>query len=294
MNWLQITFSCNPAQSEQLEDALLACGALSITYQDAADQPLLEPGVGEMPLWDAIQFSALFMADVDTDTILVAVQSQLDFDLPHFRIEIVEKKDWERAWMDHYHAMRFGARLWICPSWQTPPDPGAINLMLDPGLAFGTGTHQTTSLCLQWLDGADLRGKTVLDYGCGSGVLGVAALLLGAKSVLAVDNDPQALVATRDNAGRNACAERLTARLPDLNATVEPVDVVLANILAGPLIQLAPLLTRYLKPGAFIVLAGLLKEQEAAVKAAYAPAVTFLPSANHEGWLRLVGHRQTG
>ena len=292
MNWLQITFSCNPSQSERLEDALLACGALSITYQDAADQPLLEPGVGEMPLWDAIQFSALFTADVDTDAILVGVQSQLDFDLPRFRIEIVEKKDWERAWMDHFHAMNFGQRLWICPSWQTPPDPKAVNLMLDPGLAFGTGTHQTTSLCLQWLDGMDLQDKTVLDYGCGSGVLGVAALLLGAKSVLAVDNDPQALLATRDNARRNACAERLTVRLPDLEAPAEPVDVVLANILAGPLIQLAPLLLRHLKPGGHIVLAGLLREQEAAVKAAYAPSVTFLPSADHEGWLRLVGQRQ--
>lgn len=291
MNWLQITFSCNPSQSETLEDALLACGALSITYADAADQPLLEPGVGEMPLWDAIQFSALFTADVDTDAILVGVQSQLDFDLPRFRIEIVEKKDWERAWMDHFHAMSFGQRLWICPSWQTPPDPQAVNLMLDPGLAFGTGTHQTTSLCLQWLDGADLQDKTVLDYGCGSGVLGVAALLLGAKSVLAVDNDPQALVATRDNAERNRCVDRLSVRLPDLNVAIEPVDVVLANILAGPLIQLAPLLTAALKPGGFIVLAGLLREQEAAVMAAYAPVVTFLPSADHEGWLRLVGQR---
>lgn len=292
MNWLQITFSCTPEHSEALEDALLACGALSITYQDAADQPLLEPGVGEMPLWDAIQFSALFTADVDTDAILVGVQSQLDFDLPHFRIEIVEKKDWERAWMDHYHAMSFGKRLWICPSWQTPPDPAAVNLMLDPGLAFGTGTHQTTALCLQWLDSADLNGKTVLDYGCGSGVLGVAALLLGAQSVLAVDNDPQALVATRDNARRNGCDDRLRVRLPDLDAVTEPVDLVLANILAGPLIQLAPLLTGALKPGGFVVLAGLLREQEAAVMAAYAPAVTFLPSADHEGWLRLVGQRQ--
>lgn len=194
--------------------------------------------------------------------------------------------------MDHYHAMSFGKRLWICPSWQTPPDPKAVNLMLDPGLAFGTGTHQTTALCLQWLDGADLTGKTVLDYGCGSGVLGVAALLLGAKSVLAVDNDPQALAATRDNAGRNGCADRLRVRLPDLRVAIEPVDVVLANILAGPLIQLAPLLSASLKPGAYLVLAGLLEEQAKAVMAAYEPVVTFLPSVSHEGWWRLVGQRQ--
>lgn len=292
MNWLQIIFSCTPEHTEALEDALLAEGALSITYQDAADQPLLEPGVGEMPLWNQIQFSALFTADVDTDAILVSMQSQLDFGLPRFRIEIVEKKDWERAWMDHYHAMPFGERLWICPSWQSPPDPKAVNLMLDPGLAFGTGTHQTTALCLQWLDAADLTDKTVLDYGCGSGVLGVAALLLGAKSVLAVDNDPQALVATRDNAERNGCADRLRVRLPDVTLAIEPVDVVLANILAGPLIQLAPLLSAGLKPGAYLVLAGLLEEQAEAVMAAYEPAVTFLPSSQYEGWLRLVGQRQ--
>lgn len=292
MNWLQIIFSCTPEHSEALEDALLGEGALSITYRDAADQPLLEPGVGEMPLWDRIQFSALFDAQTNMDAVLEAVRERLAFDLPPYRIEIVEKKDWERAWMDHYHAMSFGERLWICPSWQAPPDPGAINLMLDPGLAFGTGTHQTTALCLQWLDGADLTGKTVLDYGCGSGVLGVAALLLGATSVLAVDNDPQALVATRDNAQRNGCADRLQVRLPDLNRVIEPVDVVLANILAGPLIQLAPLLSASLKPGGYLVLAGLLEEQAAAVMAAYEPAVTFLPSAHHEGWWRLVGQRQ--
>lgn len=292
MNWLQIIFSCTPEQSETLEEALLGEGALSITYQDAADQLLLEPGVGEMPLWNQIRFSALFTADTNMETVLESVQAQLAFPLPTHRMEIVEKKDWERAWMDHYHAMSFGKRLWICPSWQTPPDPKAVNLMLDPGLAFGTGTHQTTALCLQWLDGADLGGKAVLDYGCGSGVLGVAALLLGAASVLAVDNDPQALVATRDNAGRNACAGRLQVRLPDMNAVIEPVDVVLANILAGPLIQLAPLLTGALKPGGWIVLAGLLEEQAAAVMAAYEPAVTFQPSAHHEGWWRLVGQRQ--
>jgi len=292
LNWLQIIFSCTPEHSEALEDALLGEGALSITYQDEADQPLLEPGVGEMPLWNQIRFSALFTADTGVDAVLESVRSQISFALPKYRVELVEKKDWERAWMDHYHAMSFGKRLWICPSWQTPPDPKAVNLMLDPGLAFGTGTHQTTALCLQWLDAADLQDKAVLDYGCGSGVLGVAALLLGAKSVLAVDNDPQALVATRDNAQRNGCAERLQVRLPNLDIAIDPVDVVLANILAGPLIQLAPLLSASLRPGGYLVLAGLLEEQARAVMAAYEPAVTFLPSASHEGWWRLVGQRQ--
>lgn len=291
MNWLQIIFTCNPAESEALEDTLLACGALSITYQDAQDQPVLEPGVGEMPLWSHIKFSALFTADTDTDLVLLQVAASLPFDLPPCRIEIVEKKDWERAWMDHYHAMPFGKRLWICPSWQKPVDPDAINLMLDPGLAFGTGTHQTTSLCLQWLDAADLKGKTVLDMGCGSGVLGIAALLLGAKSVLAIDNDPQALVATRDNARRNRCDERLVADAPQRHIS-EAVDIVLANILAKPLIELAPTLVAALKPGARIVMSGLLQEQAEQVMQAYRPAVEFTPPAALEGWMRLEGIRK--
>jgi ribosomal protein L11 methyltransferase len=290
MNWLQIIFSCNPAESEALEDALLACGALSITYQDAADQPVLEPGVGEMPLWSSIKFSALFTADTDTDLVLLQLAASLPFDLPPCRIEIVEKKDWERAWMDHYHAMPFGKRLWICPSWQSPVDAAAVNLMLDPGLAFGTGTHPTTSLCLHWLDSAELTGKTVVDFGCGSGVLGIAALLLGAKSVLAIDNDPQALAATQDNARRNRCESYLSVGPAD-RKIVEKVDIVLANILAKPLIELADTLKAALKPGGKIVLSGLLAEQAELVMQAYRPEVNFLPLAEQEGWIRLEGIR---
>jgi ribosomal protein L11 methyltransferase len=288
MNWLQIIFSCNPDQSELLEDALLSLGALSITYQDAEDVPVLEPGVGEMPLWANIKFSALFTADVDTDVLLIHLAAQLPFGLPEHRIEIVEKKDWERAWMDHYHAMRFGKRLWICPSWQTPVDPEAVNLMLDPGLAFGTGTHPTTALCLQWLDAAELSGKTVVDFGCGSGVLGIAALLLGAKQVIAIDNDPQALVATQENARRNGCEGRLTVCLP---GNYQPVlaEVVLANILAKPLIELAPVLKASLKPGGRLVMSGLLWEQADLVMAAYRPDILFSDPVEQEGWMRLDG-----
>ena len=286
MNWLQIIFSCNPSQSELLEDALLELGALSITYQDAEDQPVLEPGVGEMPLWANIKFSALFTADVDTDLVLIQLVAQLPFDLPEHRIEIVEKKDWERAWMDHYHAMRFGKRLWICPSWQQPEDSSAVNLMLDPGLAFGTGTHPTTSLCLHWLDAAELKDKTVVDFGCGSGVLGIAALLLGAKRVIAVDNDPQALIATKDNAERNGCANHVTVCLPSEYHTVQ-ADIVLANILAKPLIELAPILKSSLKPGGRLIMSGLLKEQAGLVMAAYQPDLTFMAPGEHENWMRL-------
>jgi len=290
MNWLQIIFQCEREQSEILEEALLALGALSITYQDAADQPVLEPGVGEMPLWSEIKFSALFTAEVDTDEIVQQLSAALPFALPLHRVEILEKKDWERAWMDHYHAMRFGKRLWICPSWQPFVDPAAVNLMLDPGLAFGTGTHQTTSLCLQWLDAANLQGKTVLDYGCGSGVLGIAALLLGAKSVLAIDNDPQALVATQENACRNHCEDRLSVDSPQRKIS-EPVDLVLANILAKPLIDLSGLLKSVLKPGGTIILSGLLWEQAELVMQAYRPEVMFVAPVELEGWIRLEGMR---
>ena len=286
MNWLQIIFSCNPSQSELLEDALLELGALSITYQDAEDQPVLEPGVGEMPLWANIKFSALFTADVDTDLVLIQLAAQLPFDLPAHRVELVEKKDWERVWMHHYHAMRFGSRLWICPSWQTPPEPNAVNLMLDPGLAFGTGTHPTTSLCLQWLDSDDLKDKVVVDFGCGSGVLGIAALLLGAKQVIAVDNDPQALIATKDNAERNGCAQRVSVCLPPDYHAVQ-ADVVLANILAKPLIELAPILQASLKPGGRLIMSGLLKEQAVLVMAAYQPDLNFAAAGEHENWMRL-------
>lgn len=290
MNWLQIIFRCTRDQSEILEDALLALGTLSITYQDAADQPVLEPGVGEMPLWVDIKFSALFTADVDTGLILRELSDLVPFSLPDHRVEILEKKDWERAWMDHYHAMQFGKRLWICPSWQQPVDDAAVNLMLDPGLAFGTGTHPTTSLCLEWLDGAEIQGKDVVDFGCGSGVLGIAALLLGAKSVLAIDNDPQALAATRENARRNNCENHLSVDLPD-RKIIEKVDIVLANILAKPLIELAGVLKTTLKPGGRIVLSGLLSEQAEPVMQAYRPEVDFLPLAEKEGWIRLEGIR---
>jgi len=293
MNWLQVVWQCDPEQCEALENALLAQGAVSLTYQDAADQPLLEPGVGEMPLWNRIRFSALFDADVDTACLLESLHAQLPFELPSPRVEIVERKDWERAWMDHYRAMRFGSRLWICPSWQSPPDRDAVTVLLDPGLAFGTGTHPTTALCLEWLDTAVLRNKRVIDYGCGSGVLGIAAALLGAAAVQSVDNDPQAVVSTRDNAARNGCQDILHASLArDWRGDEPGVDIILANILAGPLVELAPRLTGSLAIGGTVVLSGLLESQVEDVMAAYHPAVHFEPPRVVDGWVRLVGHLQ--
>jgi len=292
MSWLQLQLVTDRDQSEALEEALLTAGACSVTLQDNADQPLFEPPPGATPLWDDIRLMGLFTADRAPQDIIDAVQAALGAQLPTHRIEILEDKDWIREWMDSYQPMRFGTRLWICPSWRTPPEPDAVNLMLDPGLAFGTGTHPTTSLCLQWLDGLDLDGKTVIDFGCGSGILGIAALLLGAKKVIAIDNDPQALLATRDNAQRNGLHEnQIQALLPEQVAADIVADVVIANILAAPLISLAPQLTAHLHSGGDIALSGILAEQADGVRIAYEPAVSWHTQLQQEDWIRLAGRK---
>jgi len=292
VSWLQLQLVTDRDQSEALEEALLAAGACSVTLQDNADQPLFEPPPGATPLWDDIRLMGLFTADRAPQDIINAVKAAFGAELPTHRIEILEDKDWIREWMDSYQPMRFGTRLWICPSWRTPPEPDAVNLMLDPGLAFGTGTHPTTSLCLQWLDGLDLDGKTVIDFGCGSGILGIAALLLGASKVIAIDNDPQALLATRDNAQRNGLHEnQIQALLPEQVAADLIADVVIANILAAPLISLAPQLTAHLHNGGDIALSGILAEQADSVRIAYEPVVSWHTQLQQEDWIRLAGRK---
>lgn len=292
MSWLQLQLCTDRENSEALEDALLAAGACSVTLQDGADQPLFEPPPGATPLWDDIRLMGLFTADHNPQDIIDAVQTAFGAELPSHRIEILEDKDWIREWMDSYQPMRFGTRLWICPSWRTPPEPGAVNLMLDPGLAFGTGTHPTTSLCLTWLDGLDLAGKTVIDFGCGSGILGIAALLLGAAKVIAIDNDQQALTATRDNAQRNGLRDdQIQALLPEQIPADISADVVIANILAAPLISLASHLHGQLRAGGDIALSGILAEQADAVRAAYEPAIQWQSQLQQEDWIRLAGRK---
>ncbi|MEY2864599.1 MAG: hypothetical protein RLY58_2306, partial [Pseudomonadota bacterium] len=245
MRWLQVRFEVTRAEVELLETLLETLGAVSVILDDAADQPLLEPLPGETPIWDQVIVTGLFNDDetnpIDPDMIENFVKAQA----PTVRAfhEYLEQKVWERAWMDHYEPIACGERLWIVPEWLEPPEPNAVNLMLDPGLAFGTGNHASTFLCMQWLDGEDLAGKTVIDFGCGSGILGIAALLLGAKQVYATDIDPQALLATRQNAEINGVADRLWVGLPEAFDQQLPdlqADVIVANILAGPLAALAP------------------------------------------------------
>jgi len=289
MSWLQLEFASTREQAPLLEDALLDCGALSVTLQDAADEPVLEPGVGETPLWSETKLLALFDAHCDTDAVIAALRTQLG-ELPSYRLQQLDDQPWERAWMADFQPMRFGQRLWVCPSWSEPPEPSAVVLRLDPGLAFGTGTHPTTALCLEWLDGLDLTGCTVLDYGCGSGILAIAALLLGAERAIGVDNDPQALVATHDNAVRNGIApERLLTFAPEQFPIDCRVDVAVANILAGPLQSLAPTLAQATRGGGQLALSGILGEQVAAVAASYQRWFDLAAPALRQEWARLNG-----
>ena len=291
MQWLQLLIDASREGSAIVEDALIESGAVSVTLEDAADQPIFVPGVGERPLWDNCVVKALFSADSDTDQIAAqlctAIQPQ-----PAVRWELLEDKDWSQEWKKYFQPVKCGDRLWICPSWIDPPEPGGINLSLDPGLAFGTGSHPTTHLCLRWLDQQDLVGKTIIDYGCGSGILGIAALLLGAEQVIAIDNDPQALLASRDNAQRNNIAdERLMTYLPDEIPSGLSADVMLANILAAPLIQLAPGISNLTGTGGMLCLSGLLQSQIDDVCAPYLQHFDFSAPTIESDWTQLSGYK---
>lgn len=302
MPFLQATLAVGTADPEPFEEALLAAGALSITLEDAADNPVLEPAPGTTPLWPSVQIKALFDAAADQDLIVALLKTELAQSLPALSFESIADRAWEREWLKDFHPMRFGRRLWICPAGQRPDaaelhsetqraglEPCCIDL--DPGLAFGTGTHPTTALCLEWLDGATLAGKSVIDYGCGSGVLAIAALKLGATHALAVDIDPQAVLATADNAQRNGVADRLTV-CTVAEMTAAPADVLLANILAEPLVALAPSLAALVKPGGHLVLSGLLTQQAPQVAMPYQPWFDIDPVSIREDWARLSGKRR--
>jgi ribosomal protein L11 methyltransferase len=290
--WQELHFTARKDQVKQLEDWLFAHGALSVTLEDEADQPLLEPGPGETPLWDAVRLTALFAGHEDLAPLLGEVPPELCTHAPAAAVPVADR-EWTRVWEDQFHPLQMGERLWICPSWTPPPNPEAINILLDPGLAFGTGTHPTTAMCLRALD-ADLPpSKRVVDYGCGSGIVGIAAARLGATAVLGVDNDPQAITASRDNARRNEVPDAaFPVVLPqdDLVGTWrESADWVVANILAGPLVALAPVLTSLMTPGGRLLLAGLLADQAEAIIEAYAPEVALSVADQQEEWVLLGG-----
>jgi ribosomal protein L11 methyltransferase len=284
MAFYEIEFPLAALSSEAVEAALFEVGASSITFVDRGDEPVLEPRPGEVRLWSDTLVRALFQESSDAALNLDRLASALG---PHVtqtaRVRAVEDQVWERAWLTGWKSMRFGRRLWICPrAAEAPADPQAIIVRLDPGLAFGTGTHPTTALCLQVIDSLPIEGRTVIDYGCGSGVLGIAALKLGAAHVIAVDLDHQALLATRDNARRNGVAASMTVQ--GIDAGLPASFCVIANILAGPLIELAPRLTASCEPGGHLLLSGLLRTQAYAVKAAYAAGFDMVQVIERDEW----------
>jgi len=289
MPWLRLTLRSDTEHADKISDALEQSGAQAITLIDAEDQPLFEPLPGETPLWADLEITGLFEADIDTLALEQQLTELLSTEIMSSRrLEPLEDKDWSRVWMEDYHPMQFGERVWIVPSWCKPPHPEAINILLDPGLAFGTGTHPTTSLCLQWLDGQFLKGKQVLDYGCGSGILAIAAAKLGAKTVTAIDIDPQALQATQDNAKRNQVNDLISTHLP-MELPEAGYDMLLANILAGPLAELADMLCATLRPGGQLVLSGILAEQADTVATAYRQHCDVGDPVQQGDWICLSG-----
>jgi ribosomal protein L11 methyltransferase len=280
----EIEFPLATLNPDTVEDALLEVGATSITFSDRGDEPVLEPKPGEIRLWGDTLVRALFDGSCAALDSLSRLAERLG---PHVTatasVRAVESRNWEREWLKDFRAMRFGRRLWICPTVEAPPeDPQAVVVRLDPGLAFGTGTHPTTALCLERIDALPLEGRSMIDYGCGSGILGIAALKLGACHAVGVDLDPQALVATRENAVRNGVSERLDTR--SVPATLAASDCVFANILAEPLIELAPVLTAACAVGGDLFLSGILQTQAAAVQAAYGSHFDIVQVFGREGW----------
>ncbi|MBV6449064.1 50S ribosomal protein L11 methyltransferase [Nitrosomonas sp.] len=305
MSWVTLIIDTDEAHAEALSDVLLEQGALSVDIHDAAadtaDEQMLfgEPGEPSGEIWQHAEVSALFNEDADIAEILCNVAHIAQSDQPlSYRIERIEEQDWVRLTQSQFDPIQISARLWIVPTWHVSPDPAAINLILDPGLAFGTGSHPTTQLCLRWLDQNVQPGDTVMDYGCGSGILAIAALKLGARHAAGIDIDPQAIKASEENALRNQCdpskfhfATAYQATERNLQSA-EQTDVVVANILANPLILLAPLLAQIVRPHGHIVLSGILKEQAEEVRDTYQQWFDMTIAGEQEGWVLLTGSKR--
>ena len=266
MSWLNITFAVKKDQLDSVCELLELANAQSVTIVDAGDDPLFDLLDGELPVWDSSLVTGLFNAQQGVDAVMANLSKVFEPDaLLKCRVESLPERDWERCWMDRFQPMQYGRNLWICPTWYEPPDPKAANVMLDPGLAFGSGSHQTTRMCMEWLSEQKLTGRSVIDYGCGSGILAIAALKLGATSALGVDIDQQALLASRQNAQLNQVSDRLQLALPDAMPDQSAGDIVFANILAGTLVELKSQLLALRKAQGVLVLSGILQSQEAMI-----------------------------
>jgi ribosomal protein L11 methyltransferase len=294
VQWIEIRFEVPRDDAECLSEALEAAGALAVGLEDARDEPLYEPAPGSLPLplWSLTRLVALFEDGTDVAKVLKTLSIILTAGVPTpVRIAAVEERDWQRECQENFTPQLFADRLWVCRTWHRPPDGPAKHVILDPGLAFGTGSHPTTALCLEWLAARSLERATVVDYGCGSGILGIGAARLGADVVWAVDIDSQALTATAENARLNGVAGRMCVAAPEaLSAVI--ADVVVANILASPLTALARRFARLLRTGGRIALSGILEAQAAGVQLAYEPWFSFGDAAQREGWVRLQGVRR--
>ena len=298
MKWLQIHITVDQAQVDFTETLLSSLGAVSVTLDDAENQDLLEPLPGETPLWNKVIVTGIYAQEegeeIDVNALMTFITAQMP-EAP-LRHEFLEDQEWERTWMDAYEPIQIGEKFWIVPEWMEAPEADAVNIKLDPGLAFGTGNHASTFLCLQWLGQTDVKDKIVIDYGCGSGILGVAALLLGAKKVYATDIDPQAVLATQQNAELNGVLGNLFVGLPDEfneEFKAQKADVFVANILAGPLMALAPEFATLVKSEGEFALAGILEEQVADVSSVYSEFFDILQvEKREEHWCRISGKRQ--
>ncbi len=298
MKWLQIHITVDQAQVDFTETLLSSLGAVSVTLDDAENQDLLEPLPGETPLWNKVIVTGIYAQEDDETIDVASLETFIRTQLPTepMRSEFLEDQEWERTWMDAYEPIQIGEKYWIVPEWMEAPEADAVNIKLDPGLAFGTGNHASTFLCLQWLGKTDVKDKIVIDYGCGSGILGVAALLLGAKKVYATDIDPQAVLATKQNAELNGVLENLYVGLPEeFNAEfkVKQADILVANILAGPLMSLAEEFSTLIKSEGEFALAGVIEEQVTDVTGVYSEFFDIVEiEKRDENWCRISGKRQ--
>jgi len=293
MPWQQLQVRVSETGATVVEDLLSELGAVSVTLQDGEDQPVFQIDPGTTPIWRTTEVTGLFECDTDMEAVAASLREhgRIDPDEP-IMVEFVEDADWERVCMQDFKPMQFGERVWICPSWEEPPAPDAVNILLDPGLAFGTGTHPTTALCLEWLDAQSLQDKLVIDYGCGSGILAIAAVLLGASRVIAIDNDPQATLTSESNRTLNGItASQMSVHLPGVTEHPQ-ADVLVANILSGPLEQLTPVIAALVKPGGRLILSGVLSLQTTSLMDSYHPYFDMLPPVMRDEWVRVEGIRR--
>ena len=288
-SFAELSFELGPLDPEAAEAACFGCGATAVTFVDSRDAPILEPLPGEFRLWPATRMQALFVS-AETERLAQLLSEALGIPTALIHARVVEDRAWEREWLKDFHAMRFGERLWICPNHEQVADPNAVVVKMDPGLAFGTGTHPTTALCLEWLDRSPMAGARVIDYGCGSGILAVASVKLGAADAHCFDIDPQALIATRDNAESNGVSANVLLH-SSTESLPEGVDVLLSNILSGPLCELAPRFAALVRPGGDLVLAGLMESEVSDVTRAYNACFDIRPFGQREGWVGLSGRR---